>query len=368
MISQQEIRVGIIGTGFMGKAHATGYKMFDINIGMIASKSMENAKKTANDFGVENWTNDWRELVANPNIDCVDITVPNHLHYEIAMACIKEKKPFLIEKPLARNAKEAREIVAAAKENGVLALYGENMRFKPALVKIKEIIDQGGLGDIIMLRSNEVHNGPFHSKWFWDADLTGGGAVIDMGIHGLYTLEWIMNSKIKRIYAETGTLKWDEYCKNGAEDSAVIIVRFENGGMAELIVSWAITGGMDVRLEVFGKEGTAYVSTTHDAGGLRVHSHTGYGKSLEELTSLKPHVTSNQGWSFPSPNDELQQGHAYEVKHFIDCVKGLDMPKSTLEQGLRALELVEAVYESARKGQPVELAAKNNIDQNLPTY
>ncbi|MBS4218764.1 Gfo/Idh/MocA family oxidoreductase [Bacillus sp. FJAT-49711] len=355
-MSKKDVKVGIIGTGFMGKGHAIGYQMFDIEIGMFASRSTENAKAVAEEFGVERWTDDWRKLVSDPEIDCVDITAPNHLHYEMAMACIEAKKPFLIEKPLAMNTKEAKEIVDAANKHGVMAVYGENMRYKPAMVKIKQIIDEGGLGDIIMLRSNEIHNGPFHSDWFWDAELAGGGATIDMGIHGLYTLEWIMGSKVRRVYAEMDVLKWDEYCKNGSEDTAAVILRFENGGIAELLISWAITGGMDVRLEVFGKEGTAYVSTTHDAGGLRVHSHPGYGKSLEELSSLKPHVVSTKGWSFPSPDDELQQGHAYEVKHFIDCVKGKDEPKSTLEDGLRALVLVEAIYESARTGKAVEVS------------
>ncbi len=352
---QHEINVGIIGTGFMGKAHAKGYQMFGIPIGMFASREVEKAKETAEAFGVSKWTDDWRQLILDPEIDCVDITVPNYLHFDVAMACIEANKPFLIEKPLARNTKEGKAIVAAAKEKGIVAVYGENMRYKPALMRTKEIIDQGGLGEIIMLRSNEIHNGPFHSEWFWDAELTGGGAAIDMGIHGLYTLEWIMGSKIKRVYAETDVLKWGEYCKNGSEDTALVIVRFENGGMAELVNSWAITGGMDIRLEVFGKEGTAYVSTTHDAGGLRVHSHPGYGQSVEEAATEKPHVVSTKGWGFPSPDDELQRGHAYEVKHFIDCVRGADEPKSTLEEGLRALELVEAIYESACTRKAVEL-------------
>jgi myo-inositol 2-dehydrogenase/D-chiro-inositol 1-dehydrogenase len=354
-VGQSNVTVGIIGTGFMGKSHAEGYKIFDVKIGMFASRRLEKAREASNEFGVERWTDDWKTLINDPDIDCVDITVPNHLHYEIAMACINAGKPFLVEKPLARNTKEAEEIVRAAKEKGVLGVYAENMRYKPAMVRTKQMVDEGALGDILLLRSNEIHNGPFHSPWFWDAELTGGGASIDMGIHGVYTLEWIMGSKVKRVYAETGVLKWKEYCKNGAEDTALVIFRFENGGMAELVISWAIQGGMDIRLEVFGSEGTAYVSTTHEAGGMKVYSNPGYGKPVEVEAALKPHVVSTKGWSFPSPNDVLQQGHANEVKHFIDCVKGLAEPMSTLEDGLRALVLVEAIYESARTGRAVEL-------------
>ncbi|KIL40873.1 hypothetical protein SD70_10595 [Gordoniibacillus kamchatkensis] len=354
-MERKAVTVGIIGTGFMGKAHAEGYQLFDITVGMFASRTLKNAGSAAEQFGVERWTDNWLELVQDPQIDCVDITVPNHLHYEIAMACIKAGKPFLIEKPLARNTEEGEEIVRAAKEKGIVAVYAENMRFKPALVRTKQLVDEGAFGNILMLRSNEIHNGPFHAPWFWDAKLTGGGAAIDMGIHGVNTLEWIMGSKIKRVYAETGVLKWSEQCKNGAEDTAMAVLRFENGGMAELAISWAISGGMDVRLEVFGTEGTAYVSTTHEAGGLKIYSNKGYGRPLEVEASQKPHVVDTKGWSFPAPKDVMQQGHAFEVKHFIDCVRGLAQPSSTLEDGLRSLAVIEAMYESAAKGIAVEL-------------
>lgn len=352
---KKDIKVGIIGTGFMGKAHAECYRMFDVPIGMIASRSEENAKAVAEQFQAERWTTNWRDLVNDPEIDAVDIAVPNYLHHEVAMACIEAGKPFLIEKPLARNVKEAREIVEAAKAKGITAVYGENMRFKPQMLKVKEMIAEGALGDVIMLRCNEIHNGPFHSPWFWDAELTGGGAVIDMGIHGLFALEWIMGSRVKRVYAEMDVLKWKDHCKNGSEDTAFVVLRFENGGIAELVNSWASASGIDVRVEVYGTQGTAFLDSSRGIGGMKVYSQNGYGKSLEVEASLRPHVLSKKGWSFPNPDEWTSHGHAYEVKHFVECVKGNEQPACTLEDGLRALELVEAIYESAKTGRPVEL-------------
>ena len=158
------------------------------------------------------------------------------------------------------------------------AVYGENVRFKPSMVRTKSIIDQGGLGKILLLRANEVHNGPFHSDWFWDSEATGGGAVIDMGIHGIFALEWFMGSRIKRVYAEAGVLKWADKCLGETEDTAVIVLRFENGGMAELVVSWAIAGGIDVRLEVFGSAGTAYLDSARAARATTIYSESGYGR------------------------------------------------------------------------------------------
>jgi predicted dehydrogenase len=352
---KKDVTIGIVGTGFMGKAHAESYRLFGVPVGMIASRRVEKAKAVAEQFGVPRWTDSWRDLVNDPNIDAVDIAVPNYMHHEVAMACIEAGKPFLIEKPLARNTREAREIVEAAEAKGIPAVYGENMRFKPAMLKLKQMIAEGALGDIIMLRCNEIHNGPFHSPWFWDAELTGGGAVIDMGIHGLYALEWVMGSKVKRVYAEMDVLKWKDHCKNGAEDTAFVVLRFENGGIAELVNSWASASGIDVRIEVYGTQGTAFLDSSRELGGMKVYSQNGYGQPLDVEASLRPHVLSKKGWSFPIPDEWTQHGHAYEVKHFVDCVRGVAEPLCTLEEGLRALELVEAIYESARTGRPVEL-------------
>jgi myo-inositol 2-dehydrogenase/D-chiro-inositol 1-dehydrogenase len=192
MNAHAAVRVGILGAGFMGSAHAECYDLLDVPIAMIASRS---ARGPAGSRPDTRWSADISEVISDPAVDCVDITLPNHLHRDAALACIRAGKPFLIEKPLARNAAEAEEIVTAARSAGVTAVYGENVRFKPSMIRTKSIVDQGGLGKILLLRANEVHNGPFHSDWFWDSESTGGGAVIDMGIHGIFALEWFMGSR-----------------------------------------------------------------------------------------------------------------------------------------------------------------------------
>lgn len=348
------VRIGIVGTGFMGKAHASCYAMEGhARIAMIASRTEAHARALAEHVGADAWTTDYRELVASPEVDAVDITVPNHLHHEVALAAIAAGKPFLVEKPLARTVAEADEVIAAAEAAGVVGVYGENMRFSPALEKAKSMIDQGGLGKPILFRATEIHNGPFHADWFWDAEASGGGAVIDMGIHGLYVAEWLMGARAVRVYAELGTLKWTEHCKNGAEDSAFITLRFENGAMAELLNSWAIAGGRDVRAEIYGTAGTIHVDKARGESGLLAYSQEGYGPPIEVEASLRPHVSSNRGWHFPTADAWHQHGHAYVVKHFLDVVANGAAPKCTLAEGRRALELVEAVYRSAREGRAV---------------
>jgi myo-inositol 2-dehydrogenase / D-chiro-inositol 1-dehydrogenase len=349
------LRVGLVGTGFMGKAHAESYLQSGAEISMVASRSEANARAAAERYGARTWTTDYRELVASDIVDAVDITVPNHLHRDVALAAIDAGTPFLVEKPLARNLAEAEEILAAAREHGVIGVYAENMRFSPALEQTKSIIDQGGIGRPILFRATEIHNGPFHADWFWDAETAGGGAVIDMGIHGLYVAEWLMGARVTRVYAELGTLKWTEHCRPGTEDSAFVTLRFDNGAIGELLNSWAVAGGRDVRAEIYGTAGTVHVDKARGETGLLAYSQEGYGPPIEVEAALRPHVTTNRGWHFPGADPWHQHGHAYAVRHFVEVVREGAAPRCTLEEGRRALELVEAVYRSGREGRAVDL-------------
>ncbi|MGI9863002.1 Gfo/Idh/MocA family oxidoreductase [Moorella naiadis] len=350
------LRVGIVGGGFMGKAHASIYKAErDVEVAMVATSRPESAKAFAEFAGATKWTTSFEELLASPDIDAVDICAPNHLHYPVAMRAIANRKPFLIEKPLARNIAEAQEIVTAQENAGLVAVYGENLRYSPPYVKAKEIIDEGGIGNVIMMRINEIHNGPFHSQWFWDAQKTGGGALLDMGIHGLFVAEWLVQDRACHVYAELGTLKWANKCLNGAEDTAFCTLRFPGGAIAEIVNSWAASGGIDVRTEIYGTEGTIYIDASRQAGGLKVYSERGYGDPVAVEAGQRPHVAPKIGWSFPVPDEWQIHGHAPEVRHFLACVRNEAKPLSTLRDGMRALQLVDALYRSGRSGEVATL-------------
>jgi predicted dehydrogenase len=349
MSATAPVRVGILGAGFMGSAHAECYDLLGVPVSMIASRS--EGKVSGRRPGTR-WSSDIEAVINDPAVDCVDITLPNHLHRDAALACVRAGKPFLVEKPLARNAAEAEEMVSAARSAGVTAVYGENVRFKPSMIRTKSIVDQGGLGKLLLLRANEVHNGPFHSDWFWDSEATGGGAVIDMGIHGIFALEWFMGSRVKRVYAEAAVLKWADKCVGDTEDTAVIVLRFENGGLAELVVSWAIAGGIDVRFEVFGSAGTAYLDSARAARATTIFSESGYGRGLDEEAKERPHVAATRGWSWPAGDEWSEHGHLAEIRHFVRCAAGQDTPICTLEDGWRALKVVDAIYRSVKTGVP----------------
>lgn len=351
-------RIGLIGAGYMAKAHADCYQHErTAELAIVAASRPERAEALARQYGVARWTTDWRDVIADPTLDAVDICVPNHLHYPIAMAALDQGLPFLIEKPLARTLDEAREIVAAWEKTPLVAVYGENFRFAPQYLLAKEVIAQGGIGRVVMVRINEIHNGPFHAQWFWDALPTGGGALIDMGIHGAFLAEWLTGDRVDYVSAEVATLKWHDKCRNDAEDTAFCTLRFRGGALAELISSWAAAGGIDNRAEIYGTAGTILLDTSRNVGGVKVYSEPGYGPAVDVAVTERPHVSSTTGWSTPIPDEWHALGYQAEVRHFLACLRGEAEPASTLRDGLRALALVDASYRAARAGQRWQVAA-----------
>jgi myo-inositol 2-dehydrogenase/D-chiro-inositol 1-dehydrogenase len=347
-----KLRIGLIGAGFIGKAHASRYaEERDVEARTVAASRGDRARGLAEIIGAPNWTTSWQEVVADPEVDAVDVCTPNDLHYPVIMSAIEHGKPFLVEKPLARSLEEGRKVVEAQERAGVLGVYGENMRFAPAYLKAKEIIDEDGIGPVIMLRINEIHNGPFHSEWFWDGQRTGGGALIDMGIHGLFVAEWLASDRVEYVSADVGTLKWHERCRHGAEDTAFAILRFGRGALAELVNSWAATTGLDVRVEVYGTEGSIFLDSSREAAGLKVYSEGGYGRRLDAEARERPHVAPTVGWSAPIPDEWHVHGLANEIRHFLACLRGEAEPACTPRDGMRALELVDAIYRAAESHQ-----------------
>jgi predicted dehydrogenase len=350
-----KVRIGLIGAGFIGKAHASRYvEERDVEVRTVGASHDDRARGLAETVGAHNWTTSWQEVVADPELDAVDVCVPNDLHYPVVMGAIEHSKPFLVEKPLARSLEEGRKVVEAQEQGGVLGVYGENLRFAPAYLKAKEIIDEGGIGTVIMLRINEIHNGPFHSEWFWDARRTGGGALIDMGVHGLFAAEWLASDRIEHVSAELGTLKWHEHCRHGAEDTAFAILRFGRGALAELVNSWAAPH-FDVRVEVHGTEGSIFLGS-REAAGLKVYSESGYGRRSPDVEAReRPHVAPTVGWSAPTPDEWHVHGLANEISHFLACIRGEAKPACTPRDGMRALELVDGIYRAAKSRQRTQI-------------
>ena len=342
-----EVRVGLVGAGFMGEAHATCFRQDPrVSLGRVAAGRAESAARFAARFGIPHHSGRWQDVIEDPAIDAVDIVAPNDVHAEVAIAAAKSGKAILIEKPLARSVGEADRVVEAVRQRGVIAVYAENRRFSPALQHMHRAVTEGYLGRPLLLRVTEMGSGPGHGAWFWNAERAGGGALIDMGIHGLATAEWLMHDQVASVQAMAGRLRWGDRLGPGVEDTMLTVARFAGGGMAQLACSWAYSGGLELRFELVGSHGTTIADLGRGASGLTLYSETA---AAPAPTQPRPHQAAPQGWSFPLTDEWRQKGHLGEIRHFVDCVLGEARPACTVADGHRCLQLAETIRRAAHE-------------------
>lgn len=334
------VGVGIVGAGFWSKlVHIPSFqKLAGYDLVGIASGHRANAEAAAKESGIRRVFDSYRELVDDPDIHLVDIVTPNYLHREIAVAAMAAGKDVIVIKPLAVNLAEANAILDAAAKYGRKVFYAENVPFTPSLIAFKTLVDQGIYGSVFRLKSMHGVGGP-HAAWFADPKQSGGGAVIDMAVHGLAFLQWFAGpARPVSIYAETGTFVHDF----PVEDTSVLILRYEDGKLAQAEDSWSLPGGFDGRYEVFGTRGHGFVDLLY---GHPIRSVLG-GNSEGGSNSIHYHAVDDHF---------VKDGHLGMMAHFLDCLESGAACRSSGEDGLRIMELVDAAYRSARAGKSVKI-------------
>ena len=197
------------------------------------------------------------EAVNDPDVDTVVVGLPNDMHEEAIAAAAAAGKAVLCTKPLARTAEEAKRILDLVESAGVFAGYLEDLVYTPKTLKAVASVGGGAIGDVLWVRSRETHPGP-HSAWFWDADKAGGGCIVDLGCHCIE----IIRSYVGKGNRPVEVMCWSDTLVHPieAEDNAIALVRFESGAIGQFEVSWAFRGGMDLRDEVAGTEGTIWTN------------------------------------------------------------------------------------------------------------
>jgi myo-inositol 2-dehydrogenase/D-chiro-inositol 1-dehydrogenase len=190
---QDPVRVGIIGSQFQADCHAASINMIegDMSVVAVASPTAGNARALADRYRIPRVYTDYKELAADSEIEAVSITSPNALHCEMAVTLARAGKHIICEKPLCVTLREADKMIEACRSNGVLLLYAEELFFTPKHVKAKEMADNGAFGKLHLIKQSEKHFGP-HSAWFWDVKQSGGGALLDLGCHGIAFAYWFL--------------------------------------------------------------------------------------------------------------------------------------------------------------------------------
>ena len=354
-----KVKVGIIGSQFEADIHACAFKIApqEAEVVAVASPTPGNAAALARKYDIPRVFTDYRKMLQEPDIEMITIAAPNYLHAEMAIACAEAGKHIVCEKPLAMTVGEGEQMLAGARQHGVLLMYAEELFFTPKYVKAKEMSDAGAFGKVHLVKQSEKHFGP-HSPWFWDVRRSGGGAFMDLGCHGIAFCYWFLGRpSIKSVYCQMGTFVHGD--KTQGEDECLCILNFANGSVGLVENSWARRGGMDDRIEVYGDAGVTY-GNLHMGNALPTYSETGYGYAVEKAPTTK-------GWSYPVFDELWNYGIPQEMLHFSRCVKGKETPLATGEDGLVVLEALYAGYASAAAGRRVDLpfnpgSAKKPID------
>ena len=342
------IRIAMLGSGFVADFYMQG--LANVNGHEVAvnySRSAERAAAFAKRWRVPKHSTDLAAVAARHDIDLFVIALPNEEHLPTALLLAENGRNQVCTKPLARDRAEARAMLDAAKASGAMHGYAETEVFAPAVVKAREMIEAGGIGRVLWVRSRESHSGP-HSPHFWDVAKTGGGAMNDLGCHCIEAARYFFGKerKITRVMAWGQRLVHHD--KTEGEDNALLVLEFDGGGVAHCELSWTTKGGLDLRNEVHGDEGSIFTDVTRGAP-IRAFTSQPAGYVIEK-------ADIDFGWTQPLPEEAFVYGYQAEMRHFVECVRDGLEPRETYQDGYVVNCILDAGYRSMRESRWVDVA------------
>ncbi|WP_010276991.1 Gfo/Idh/MocA family protein [Paenibacillus senegalensis] len=325
-----QLKVGMIS---FAHGHAFSYfnDMFKVQnavVAAIADEVPERVEKIVQEHSIP-YYQDYREMLKT-DIDAVIICSENVHHYQQTIDAAKAGKHVLCEKPLGISVDEMKEMIQVCKENKVQLMTAFPCRYIVAVLKAKEAIDNGEIGEVLAVKG--TNRGTMPGQWFIDRALSGGGAVLDHTVHVMDLLNWITGSRVSEVYAEGGTLFHDI----AIDDAGMVNVKFENGVVAVIDTSWSRPQSFptwgDVTMEIIGSKGVISVDSF---------------AQKNEIYNDDAVKAQWAGWG-----DGMNLGL---MNSFIDAIRNGEPVPITGEDGLRSAEVALAAYESIRTGQPVKL-------------
>jgi predicted dehydrogenase len=363
------LRVGLIGSGFMGKAHAWGYR----NVGtvfrlpvtpvleILADATPALAEAAARDLGFARSTGDWRALIADPKVDIVNITTPPQLHAEMALAAIAAGKHTYLEKPMAPSAAIAKQLLDAAERAGVKTQIGFNYIKNPMIALAREIVASGEIGEVVSFRGihAEDYMAGSGTPWHWRLDpAVGGGVVQDLGTHIIAMARHLVGP-IVEVAAQVETVVKARPTSPGSsetrpvevDDIARALVCFAPGCSGTLEASWVSAGRkMQIEFELVGSKGALHFNQER-FNELRLYQPTGDGRRNGFRTILAGPEHSPYGAFCPAPGHQLgfNDLKTIEVRDFLLAIAGEPVVGPDFREGWEVQKVVDAVLRSSRE-------------------
>jgi predicted dehydrogenase len=339
----------MLGTGLIGMFYTMtlhGNRSRD-RVQVAYSRTAARAEQFAKDWDIPKWTTDMAAAINDPETDVVVIGLPNNLHEKAVALAAAAGKAVLCTKPLGRDAAEAKRMLDAVERAGVFHGYLEDLVYTPKTLKALKAVQNGALGKVLWARSRETHPGP-HSDWFWDKAQSGGGAIVDMGCHCIEIARSFIGKDVRPVevmcWADTQVHPIE------AEDSAVGLVRYANGAVGQFEVSWTFRGGMDLRDEVSGTEGTIWLNHWLRTG-FEMFTAVGEGGYVAEKAE------GDKGWLFPVGDEVGSLGYTPMFTDMLDALDQGKPPMETFYDGYVVNAIMDAAYRAveSKRWEPVIL-------------
>lgn len=335
------IGIGVIGLGRMGQVYAThtARQIEGAALVAVADPDREVLDRFAAQLPHVKTFSDYRDLLADPQIQGVIVASPTSTHRDVVIAAAQAGKAVFCEKPLALTLQATDEIIEAVRLADVPLQVGFMRRFDAGYAEAKRKIEAGVIGQPVMVRS--IGRDPHRTSLEFASPAVSGGLIVDMAIHDFDCLRWLMDDEIQRVYTEVAALVYPELLEVGDVDNAQIAVRFNGGGLGNVEVSRTAIYGYDIRCEVVGTKGTLEI---------------GYLRQTPILVLTKEGVTHDVVPHFPQ-----RFGPAYtaQIEHFVECLLHDRQPAVTAADARAALLACLAATRSQHEGRVVYLDEVN---------
>ncbi|HEY8661361.1 MAG TPA: Gfo/Idh/MocA family oxidoreductase [Hanamia sp.] len=375
MAKKKELRIGLIGCGFMGRTHSNGYNRvpnffpeleYRPVLKAVCSRSKDKVSAFADQWGYESFETDWKKLIARDDIDAVDICTPNNMHVEIAVAAAQAGKMVLSEKPLARNLAEAQQMVDAVEKAGVKNTVWYNYRRIPAVTLAKQIIDSGKLGKIFHYRANFLQDWTMSADlpqggealWRMDADVAGSGVTGDLLAHCIDTAIWL-NGSIKDVSAVTETFIKErvhqltgKVQKVSIDDACIFHCHFKNGSLGLFESTRYARGHKALYTFEINGEHASIRWDLHDLNRLEYFDHADESKvrgwrSIHVTDSDHPYMNK---WWVPGLSIGYEHSFIHQAADFLKSLESGEACSPTFKEAFETQQVCEAVLESAAAG------------------
>jgi predicted dehydrogenase len=372
MTTHKEIRIGLIGTGLMGRTHTNGYKRigdffpelkFRPILKAVCARREDKVKAFAEQWGFESYETDWKKMIAREDIDAIDICTPNNSHAEIAIAAAAAGKMILCEKPLARNLQEAKTMVDAVEKAGVKNTVWYNYRRIPAVTLAKQIIDSGKLGKIFHYRSNFLQDWTINADlpqggdalWRIDVDAAGSGVTGDLLAHCIDTAMWL-NGAIKDVSAVTETFIKErmhqltgKMQKVGIDDACIFHCHFDNGSLGLFESTRYARGHKAMFTFEINGENASIRWDLHDMNRLEYFDHEDDSvvrgwRSIHVSDSDQPYM---KRWWIPGTSIGYEHSFIHHVADFFATLETGEICHPDFQDSLQTQKVCEAVLASA---------------------